>query len=379
MRKSRLLSALFAVLILISVLLSFSSCFGNTENKSYDLDEIPPYSGEAYIEINGNEPFFEQEEIRVRELEEYAELDALGRCGAAYACIGKETMPTDKREEIGSVTPSGWEYNNVSNNKRYDFVEGGYVYNRCHLIGFQLAGENANEKNLITGTRYLNIEGMLVFEDMIADYVKPTGNHVLYRVTPIFENENLVASGVLLEAVSIEDGGEGLKFCVYSFNVQPGVSINYFSGQNVASGEALPPVTEEPSENYSYIINKSSKTVHRFDCSSVSTIAEANREEFEGEEELLFEEYRGYKACGKCLPDTVIPSDGSEDTPENDIEVNYILNTKSKKYHLPACTGTLPSGENRFDYNGTEADFLKYYSDYTPCGICKPDEHSSEN
>ena len=158
--------------------------------------------------------------------ESYAELDTLGRCGVAFASVGKELMPTEDRESISDVTPSGWKYQGVSNNNRYDFVDNGYIYNRCHLIGFQLTGENANEKNLITGTRYLNIRGMLPFEDMVADYVKETGNHVMYRVTPIFGEYDLVASGVLIEGYSVEDEGDGICFCVYAYNVQPGVEIN---------------------------------------------------------------------------------------------------------------------------------------------------------
>lgn len=186
--------------------------------------EIPAYNNEPYVVINENQPFFT--ETTVSCFEKYPELDALGRCGAAYACVGIETMPTEERESISQVKPSGW------HNNPYDFVDGGYVYNRCHLIGFQLTGENANERNLVTGTRYMNVQGMLPFENKVADYVASTGNHVMYRVTPIFEGDNLVCSGVLMEAYSVEDSGAGVQFCVYCFNVQPGVSINYRTGEN---------------------------------------------------------------------------------------------------------------------------------------------------
>ena len=187
-------------------------------------EEIPAYSGDAYIPINGNIPFFVEEEYTTESYEYYSELDTLGRCGVTEACIGTDIMPTEERGSIGSVKPSGWQ------SVKYDFVDGKYLYNRCHLLGFQLAGENANKQNLITGTRYLNIEGMLPFEDMVADYVKETDNHVLYRVTPIFEGDNLVADGVVMEGWSVEDNGEGICFCVYAYNVQPGVVIDYATG-----------------------------------------------------------------------------------------------------------------------------------------------------
>lgn len=199
----------------------------NTSNSTEEqlaAFDIPTYNSEPYVVINENQPFFT--ETTVSCFEEYPELDDLGRCGAAYTCIGIETMPTEERESISQVKPSGW------NNNPYDFVDGGYVYNRCHLIGFQLTGENANEKNLVTGTRYMNVQGMLPFENEVADYVASTGNHVMYRVTPIFEGDNLVCSGVLMEAYSVEDSGAGVQFCVYCFNVQPGVSIDYRTGEN---------------------------------------------------------------------------------------------------------------------------------------------------
>ena len=193
-----------------------------------ESDVIPEFSGEPYIAINGNVPFFVEEEITTESYEYYSDLDELGRCGVTMACIGRDLMPTEDREEIGSVKPSGWVQ------KKYDHVDGKYLYNRCHLIGFQLAGENANEKNLITGTRYMNVDGMLPFENMVADYVKETENHVLYRVTPIFLDDNLLASGVVMEGWSVEDGGDGICFCVYVYNAHPGVVIDYATGDNWA-------------------------------------------------------------------------------------------------------------------------------------------------
>ncbi len=192
-----------------------------------DLDNIPEYGDEPYIMVNGNEPYFTDEEMKGQSFEYYPNLDYLGRCGVCTACIGTDLMPTEKRGSIGMVKPSGW------HTVRYDdLVDGKYLYNRCHLIGFQLAGENANELNLITGTRYMNTIGMLPFENMVAEYVKNTQNHVMYRVSPIFQGENLVASGVLMEAKSVEDGGEGIKFNVYCYNVQPGIAINYENGDS---------------------------------------------------------------------------------------------------------------------------------------------------
>ena len=201
--------------------------YENSKTPSADsVEEIPPFSGEAYIAINGNIPFFVEEEYTTESYEYYSELDELGRCGVTEACIGIDIMPTEDRGDIGSVKPSGWK------SVKYDIVDGKYLYNRCHLIGFQLAGENANKKNLITGTRYLNIEGMLPFENMVADYVQETENHVLYRVTPIFEGDDLVAQGVVMEGWSVEDEGEGICFCVFAYNAQPGIEIDYTTGES---------------------------------------------------------------------------------------------------------------------------------------------------
>ena len=191
-----------------------------------ELSEIPEYSGESYIEINGNEPDFSEEEWSEESFEVYSELDSLGRCGTAYANVGTDLMPTEKRGSIGQVKPTGWQ------TVKYDVVDGNYLYNRCHLIGYQLSGENANEKNLITGTRYMNVEGMLPFENMVADYVKETDNHVLYQVTPVYDGDNLVADGVQMEAYSVEDEGDGISYNVYVYNVQPGIEIDYATGES---------------------------------------------------------------------------------------------------------------------------------------------------
>jgi len=195
-------------------------------NGNFTYEDIPAYTGEAYVSVNDSVPFFTDDEKNTNVFETYSKLDSLGRCGVAYANICKELMPTDDREDIGNVTPSGWKQ------VKYDFISGKYLYNRCHLIGFQLAGENANPLNLITGTRYLNIDGMLPFENLVDDYVDETNNHVLYRVTPIFKGNELVCRGVLMEGFSVEDNGESICFCVFAYNVEPGVIINYADGSS---------------------------------------------------------------------------------------------------------------------------------------------------
>ena len=257
---------------------------------SVTLDSIPAYDGSPWVELNQNTPNFDPDDLTQEAFEEYGPLDSLGRCTTAWANVCQELMPTEDRESISSVTPTGWI------NREYD---GEYLYNRCHLIGFQLTGENANEQNLITGTRYLNVEGMLPFENMVADYVKETGNHVLYRVTPIFDGDNLVASGVEMEAQSVEDQGEGICFHVYCYNVQPGVTIDY------ATGESWPEGTEQPDAGQSgagqhYVLNTSSMKFHLPDCPGVSNMSEQNKQEYTGSREDLIA--RGYSPCGTCDP-----------------------------------------------------------------------------
>lgn len=224
-RKPKLISFII-VFILVVISYIINGIFGIKAPPVASLEDIPPYDFSPYIVINNNVPFFTEDEYTCESYEYYSELDDLGRCQSVMASIGKDLMPKDERGSIGQIKPSGWK------TIKYDFIEGRYLYNRCHLLGFQLTGENANIKNLITGTRYLNIEGMLPFENMVADYVRETNNHVLMRVTPVFDNDNLVASGVLIEALSMEDEGEGICFNVYCYNVQPGVKINYATGES---------------------------------------------------------------------------------------------------------------------------------------------------
>lgn len=252
--------------------------------ESYELDSIPAYTDEPYVLLQENVPDFDSSDFTTQAFETYAPLDELDRCGVAYANICTELMPTEERGSIGQVKPSGW------HTVTYDNVDGRYLYNRCHLIGFQLAGENANEQNLITGTRYMNVEGMLPFENQVADYVEETENHVLYRVTPIFQGDNLVASGVQMEAWSVEDQGEGVCFNVYVYNVQPGITIDY------ATGESW---TSEVTATH-YVLNTSSKKFHLPECSGVRDIKESNRQDYQGNRDQLLEQ--GYTPCGLCHP-----------------------------------------------------------------------------
>lgn len=283
-----------------------------------DVSSVPEFSGEPYVTLHDNKPFlqdgFSDEEV----FERYSPLDELGRCGAATACIGRELMPDEKRGAIGQVKPSGWQ------TVKYDIVEGRYLYNRCHLLGYQLTGENANPNNLITGTRYLNVEGMLPFENQIAEYIEETGHHVWYRVTPIFKGKELIARGVTMEAYSIEDKGEGICFCVYCYNVQPGIEIFYADGSSKKT-EDTKTVKEETSEaakkkgtkkgntkentkenneafarEQQYVLNKNTKKFHYPDCSSVAETKEYNKKEYTGNRQELIE--AGYEPCGRCLP-----------------------------------------------------------------------------
>ena len=213
------------------------------EEYQLDISEVPAYSGMPYTAVDDNKPGFADSDMTTEPFEKYSELDNLGRCGAAFANICQETMPNEERGEIGMIKPSGWHTANY-----HELVDGNYLYNRCHLIAFSLAGENANEKNLITGTRYMNVEGMLPFENEVYDYVESTNHHVLYRVTPIFEGDNLLASGVEMEAMSVEDDGDGISFHVYCYNVQPNIIIDYATGDSAVDENALAKESLQPGD-----------------------------------------------------------------------------------------------------------------------------------
>ena len=300
------------------------------------LEEIAPYSGNPSVAVNGGEPFFADSELNLDQLEEYSKLDELGRCGEAVALVGPETLPSAERGSIGMIKPSGWQVS------EYDWIDGKYLFNRCHLIAYSLAGENDNPLNLITGTRTMNTEGMLPYEERVVSYVNSTGNHVLYRVTPVFGAENLVASGVLMEARSIEDSGAGINFCVWCYNVEPGVVIDYATGDSRAGdpkselfstdgASTVPPDisgghasasseaggdsanelvgVSSPDQRGSlsqtetasmYILNTNTHRFHNPDCPSVADIKEKNKMEFEGTREEVVE--KGYRPCGVCKP-----------------------------------------------------------------------------
>lgn len=282
----------------------------NVESSNYSLTDIPAYSGTPYVALNGNTPYFTESDFTTASFETYSELDSLGRCGVAYANVGQDLMPTEERGSIGQVKPSGW------HTVKYDIVDGKYLYNRCHLIGYQLTSENANTKNLITGTRYLNVQGMLPFENMVADYVKETGNHVLYRVTPVFNGDNLVVSGVVMEAESVEDKGEGILFCIYCYNVQPGVSIDYATGDSHLDGAtatdttstetqtSVAPSTQTTAESQpqeqTYVLNTNTHKFHSPGCSSVGQMKESNRKDYTGSRDDVIA--MGYEPCKKCNP-----------------------------------------------------------------------------
>lgn len=264
------------------------------------LDDIPAFSGEPYVVIDDNQPSFTASELTTSSFESYAPIDSLGRCGVAYACISTDLMPVDgeKRGSISEIKPSGWV------TAKYDFVDGKYLYNRCHLIGWQLTAENANRSNLITGTRYMNVDGMLPFENMVADYIKETGSHVMYRVTPVFSGDDLVAQGVQMEAYSVEDDGDGICFNVFCYNVQPGVTIDYADGTNHLSDkdaqtDSSSTSTDTDTASAHYVLNTSSKKYHDPSCSAVGKMSEKNRRDFTGTQAEL--EKEGYTPHTSCI------------------------------------------------------------------------------
>ncbi len=298
-----------------------SSLVGSEESGSrdtaFDYSKIPAFTGSAFTVVNGNVPYFETSELTDKSFEFYSELDSLGRCGYVMSSVGRDLMPTEERGEIGMVKPTGW------HTVKYDFVDGKYLYNRCHLLGWQLTGENANTKNLITGTRFMNVQGMLPFENMIADYVKETGNHVLYRVTPIFVGEELLARGVLMEGLSVEDSGEEICFNVFCYNAQSGVTIDFATGESTLAGNEIPndssvpeqseqpaessrveessePESQPETETKLYVLNKNTKKFHHLNCRSVKQISEKNYAERECTRQELIDE--GYDPCGICHP-----------------------------------------------------------------------------
>lgn len=303
-RTIKLKTLLLALLIAFSAgYISQSSADINSEivvtaeaKDKFSVSDVPKYKEAASVEVHGNKPYFtKKEKENAKSFESYHKLDKLGRCGVAYANVSQETMPAEERGTIGSVKPTGWhtvKYRGV--------VDGNYLYNRCHLIAYCLTAENANKKNLITGTRYLNIEGMLPYETMVAKYVEKTGNHVLYRVTPIFKGNNLVASGVLMEGYSVEDNGKGINYCVYAYNVQPGVKINYKTGDSKLTSAKKDTSSNSDSEKQTYIVNTNTKKFHKPSCASVRSMSEKNKKKYTGYRKSLID--NGYDPCKNCNP-----------------------------------------------------------------------------
>lgn len=293
---------------------------------AFNTADVPAYSGKPYTAVNNNEPYFTSDDLTTEAFENYSELDSLGRCGVAYANVCLETMPTEKRGSISEVKPTGW------HSVKYDNVDGKSLYNRCHLIGYQLTAENANQQNLITGTRYLNVDGMLPFENIVADYVKETDNHVLYRVTPIFTGDNLVADGVLMEGYSVEDEGDGICFCVYAYNVQPGITIDYATGDSWLSSENG---NSDSSSGGNSAVSQSAADKSGTQQAAVQT---------------------------ESVKETSAPvSTGTE----------YILNTNTKKFHYPSCSSVKQmKASNKKEYTGSRDDLIA--QGYDPCKKCNP-------
>lgn len=321
---------------------------GTTDSARATIADIPAYSGALCININGGVPGFTMQDEARGAFMQFSELDFEGRCGEAFARIGTDTVSNDKRGDISSVHPSGWVQ------RKYSFVDDGMLYNRCHLIAHQLCGEDANERNLITGTRTFNVIGMLYYEELVGDYVRATGNHVLYRVTPLFAANDLVARGVQMEAKSIEDNGEAVQFNVFVYNVEPGVAIDYVTGESQESADT--PAVASKGED------------------TITTAAAARAAQAAGESGASSStgnagESSGASASGSGSGST---SANASDTASSSAEQHdYILNVKNKKFHLPTCSAANDiAAANRQDFTGTRDELIA--KGYSPCGICKP-------
>lgn len=289
--KSIVISVLMVASCTLALQFGFIGSDTDYSGAYLDLDSVPEYSGSAYVVLNNNMPVFSEEDLQQEEFETYSELDKYGRCGVAYAMLGTDLLPTGERKSISEVKPTGWQTASYE-----DVISDTYLYNRCHLIAYSLAGENANPKNLITGTSYMNKQGMLPFELDVLDYIRDTYNHVLYRVSPIFKDDEMVARGVQMEAFSVEDNGEGICFNIYVYNVQPGIEIDYATG-NSWRDTAL---YDDDQSVGSYVLNTSSKKFHYDGCSGIANMSEDNKKLYDGSREALIAQ--GYEPCGSCKP-----------------------------------------------------------------------------
>lgn len=376
MKKKNVFLCLLLALCLVCNL-SVMPASAALQKEKITLNNLPVYSGEAYVELNDNVPSFSKKDMTTKAFEKYSELDDLGRCGAAYANVCKETMPTEERGNIGMIKPSGW------HTVKYDNVDGKYLYNRCHLIGYQLTAENANEKNLITGTRYLNIEGMLPLENMVADYIDETDNHVLYRVTPIFKGDNLLASGVQIEAYSVEDKGKGVSFNVYCYNVQPGITIDYTNGDSKLSDGTIASITLNYTK-YALEVGQSKTLVAVTSPESavksatwyssnnkIATVSKNGKVTAvkAGTVTITAKTSNGLKATCKVTVkekyDTTVINGSANGN------ITYVLNTNTKKFHLPSCSSVKDmKDKNKQEVTCSRDEVIDM--GYVPCKRCNP-------
>ena len=334
---------------------------GTGNGVEFSPESVPAYSGNPSAEINGNVPYFRDSELTATAFKRFPELDELGRCGVVTACLGPETMPVAARESIGMIKPSGWHL------EKYEGIDGNYLYNRCHLIGYQLCGENANELNLITGTRYMNTEGMEPYESDTAYYIRRTGNHVLYRVTPVFNGDDLVATGVLMEARSVED--DDFAYCVFCYNVQPGIEIDYATGdssqtvqddrppeaagrdeekQTAESSHAQSGAGQSEEEN-----SQDAQTDKRTSDSTPTDAWNSDNTQTEGED------------SNNAPSGETAKEEGSAESPD------YMLNASSHKFHKPDCESVESMAEhNKKAFYGTRDEAIA--QGYDPCKRCNP-------
>lgn len=375
MRRTK--SVFLCLLMVVSVIWNVAVPASAAQKEKITLSNLPAYSGEAYVELNNNVPNFGKSDLTSKAFEKYSELDDLGRCGVAYANVCEETMPTEKRGNIGMIKPSGWQ------TVKYDNVDGKYLYNRCHLIGYQLTAENANEKNLITGTRYLNVEGMLPFENLVADYVKETDNHVLYRVTPIFKGDNLLASGVQMEAYSVEDKGRGVSFNVYCYNVQPDIVIDYSDGSSRLADGTVASIKLNYTK-YSLEVGQSktftattspesaAKSVKWYSSNSKIATVNSNGKvtaKKAGTVTITAKTSNGLKATCKV---TVKAKSGQKTAGGTSSgKITYVLNTNTKKFHYPSCSSVKQmKDKNKKEVTCSRDEVIKM--GYDPCKRCDP-------
>ena len=356
---------------------------GRTYDINVNISDIPTYAGKPSVEINGNHPFFTDDDLDAGPFETYSELDNLGRCGQAYALVGDETMPRTKRRSIGMIKPSGWHLS------EYEWVEGRHLFNRCHLIAFSLAGENDNPQNLITGTRTMNALGMLPYEEETVAYIDQTGNHVLYRVTPMFDGDNLVASGVLMEAKSVEDDGDGIQFCVWCYNVEPGVVIDYATGDNRAGDplteryadnardQSSESGTDKPSSSSQSETDRSpSETGNTHDENATSSSDSQPRESHADSRDPNDRPGSAAAASGAGAAGGVGKSSNAAD-PNTDPKTTdehahaYVLNVNTHRFHRPDCPSVATIKEkNKRETEATKSELID--QGFKPCGVCNP-------